>query len=281
MDQYCIVKLLSQIPNPQTLVWQALHRDYCEDNSIFDDVSMHPKTEKEAGEKVTNLILKKKHFGPLEHPQIIFEICGFPHSVPMQMRTHRTGISFDVTSQRYCGQRIIEIVETYNNFGGTQQGVVNWVAQERTHLDGLVDLTKTISPIADLIKELEKVFYVRPAGDYTDRNGTKFTIDEATRIQTLLGDRLNTAKEYYHKHKVLGWSEEVGRDDLCQGIRQSFIMSANLRTTFHLMDMRTPLDAQWEIRQCLGMIAPYIKEWVPEIWNWYESSRLGKNQLAP
>lgn len=48
-------------------------------------------------------------YAPLELATITFNCSGFPHSVPMQLRTHRHQITFDVQSQRYSGLRAIQV----------------------------------------------------------------------------------------------------------------------------------------------------------------------------
>jgi thymidylate synthase (FAD) len=59
------------------------------------------------------------------------------------------------------------------------------------------------------------------------------------------------------------------------------MVSFNLRSVLHFMDLRAKKDAQLEIQILCNMIWPHIKEWVPEIAEWYEQNRLGKARLAP
>ena len=47
----------------------------------------------------------------LEHAQIVLNMGWFPHSVMQQARTHRVGVSFDVQSMRYTGERICRAAE--------------------------------------------------------------------------------------------------------------------------------------------------------------------------
>ena len=90
---------------------------------------------------------ERGHYGPLEHAQIVLNVGWFPHSVMQQARTHRVGVSFDVQSMRYTGERIAKAA------------------------DGELDL--------------EEVFYLRPIGDYSDRQGKKYNYSEIMRAQDL------------------------------------------------------------------------------------------------
>lgn len=95
MDRFR-VEVISQTPNPQQVIYAALHQDYTE-NFVFDDRDSWP-SDAECGEIIVKRLLAgdRGHYGPLEHPQIIFNCGYFPHSVMQQARTHRVGVSFDV-----------------------------------------------------------------------------------------------------------------------------------------------------------------------------------------
>jgi thymidylate synthase (FAD) len=90
------IELLAATPNPQQLIWAAMHQDYSED-CVCDQQADFP-TEEKAGALIIKHLLagNKGHFGPLEHPQITVNVCAFPHSMMQQVRTHRVGVSFDV-----------------------------------------------------------------------------------------------------------------------------------------------------------------------------------------
>lgn len=153
-DPYFSVVALSSTPNPQQLVWQAMHQDYSE-GFIAESLQAGPP-EAEAGERVVKHLLKgdRGHYGPLEHPQIVFNVGYFPHSVMQQLRTHRT-ISMDVQSGRYTGRRILE------------------AANGTCHI--------------------EEVFYLRPLGDYTNRSGNRYTYTDAQRNADLEWCRMAAA----------------------------------------------------------------------------------------
>lgn len=90
------VEVIAKTPNPQQVVYAALHQDYTE-GFVFDERDSWP-SESNCGEIIVKRLLagERGHYGPLEHPQIVFNCGYFPHSVMQQARTHRVGVSFDV-----------------------------------------------------------------------------------------------------------------------------------------------------------------------------------------
>jgi hypothetical protein len=100
------VDLIAATPNPQQCVYAAMHQDYSE-GYVADDRAAWPE-EGRAGEICVKRLLagERGHYGPLEHAQIVLNVGWFPHSVMQQARTHRVGVSFDVQSMRYTGDRI-------------------------------------------------------------------------------------------------------------------------------------------------------------------------------
>jgi len=177
----------------------------------------------------------------LEHPAITFSVSGYVHSVMVQARTHRVGVSFDVQSQRYTGKRVVKVA------------------------------SGELKP--------EDVFYVRPPGFYVNREGKKYNwlqedyVDELNFI-------LHGCKRYAVKYEK-GMCEEHIRDYLAQAIRQNFVVSFNLRSVLHLLDLRAKMDAQLEIRACCEQITPHLEKWAPNVWKYYEEKRLGKARLSP
>lgn len=135
MDQHFKVELIAATPNPQQVVYAAMHQDYSE-GFVWDERDRFPP-EPRAGELCVKHLLEgnKGHFGPYEHPQIVLNCGWFPHSVMQQLRTHRH-LSMDVQSGRYTGERVLEAVRGERDF--------------------------------------EEVFYFRPEGWYTDRKGKRY-----------------------------------------------------------------------------------------------------------
>jgi thymidylate synthase (FAD) len=239
MDERFVVSVLASTQLPQTVIWQALHQDYSE-----DWIANEPRpTEQRAGEICVKRLLtgERGHFGPLEHPAITFAVGYFPHSVMQQARTHRVGVSFDVQSLRYTSQRFIDCA------AGT--------------------------------KAVEDVFYLRPVGNYTDRQGHKYTYTEAMRMIDL--SRCYDAACNYAARIRDGVSEEHARGMIPFDFRQHFVVSFSLRSLLHFLDMRAKADAQLEIRQLCALMWAPTREWIPEIADWYQRTRWGKARLAP
>jgi len=241
MDPLFRVEVISAMPNPQQIMYAAMHQDYSE-GFVWDERESFPD-EEHCGEVIVKRLLAggRGHYGPLEHPQIVLNVGWFPHSVMQQIRTHRVGISFDVQSFRYSGSRISDVV-----------------SGKRT---------------------VEEVFYLRPIGSYTDRQGARYTYSESDREADL--DWCYKAAERYQQMIFDGKSEEHARGTIPFDVRQHWLVSMNCRTMFHLMDLRWKPDAQLEAQQMCELMWPHFKAWVPAIAEWYESNRLHKGKLAP
>jgi thymidylate synthase (FAD) len=242
MDSRFRVDVITATPNPQQCIYAAMHQDYSE-GYVYDDRASWPD-ETRAGEICVQRLLagERGHYGPLEHPQITFNVGWFPHSVMQQARTHRIGVSFDVQSLRYTGERICG------------------VAKDRL--------------------DLEEVFYVRPVGEYTNRKGKKYTYTpDARRLD--LRHCLNAARAYYGMVAAGGYAEEHARGTIPFDVRQHFVVSFTLRALLHFLDLRAKADAQLEIRQLCDLMWPHLQAWAPEIAAWYEKARLHRARLAP
>lgn len=239
LDPYLKTVVLQAYSIPEQVVYQAAKCDYSE-------IPIHDQeipTPSKCGEWIVDQLLTndRGHWGPLEHPGITFSVSGYVHSVIMQARTHRIGISYDVQSQRYTGERVLKVAS----------GELS----------------------------IEEVFYVRPPGFYTNRKGKKYEWTEEHR-QRKLGRILSECEEYADYYNQ-GMAEEHIRDYLPQAIRQNFVVSFNLRSVLHFMDLRSKLDAQLEIEALCEQIAPYLERWAPNVWAYYAEKRLHKARLSP
>ena len=218
-----------------------MHCDYSE-KYILDERSSWP-SEKKAGEIVVKSLLKghKGHYGPLEHPSIVFATGGFPHSVMQQARTHRIA-SFDVQSFRYTGNRLIQAA-------------------------------KHLIPLEDVI-------YLRPAGHYSDRQGNKYFYHEELRRDDLEKAEF-FLENYRARIEENGLAPEHARSLIPFDTRQNFVFSFNMRSLMHFLTIRSKNDAQWEIRQLCEMMLPIFQEWSPEVANWFKENLWKKGRLAP
>jgi thymidylate synthase (FAD) len=241
MDPRFRVDLIAATPNPQQCVYAGMHQDYSE-GFVADDRAHWP-AEKQAGEICVKRLLagERGHYGPLEHGQIVLNVGWFPHSVMQQARTHRVGVSFDVQSMRYTGDRICKAA------------------------NGELDL--------------EEVFYLRPVDSYSDRQGKKYSYTTDERAKDLALCR--AAAERYAELLAAGFAEEHARGILPFDYRQHFVVSFSLRAFLHFLDLRAKLDAQQEIRELCDLMWPHLVAWAPQFAEWYEKSRLHKARLAP
>ena len=75
------VEVITKTPNPQQLIYAAMHQDYS-DKFVYDQRNEFP-SESKCGEIIVKRLLagERGHYGPLEHPQIVFNCGYFPHSV--------------------------------------------------------------------------------------------------------------------------------------------------------------------------------------------------------
>lgn len=240
MDRFT-VEVISQTPNPQQTIYAAMHQDYAE-GFVAHDRESWPSEERSGQLIIKNLLQGGRgHYGPLEHPQIVLNVGWFPHSTMQQIRTHRVGVSFDVQSFRYTGSRIIDAVEGK--------------------------------------RDVEEVFYLRPPGLYTDRQGKKYEYTADQRQQDI--QWCLEASRRYKQRIEQGFAEEHARGLIPFDIRQHWVMSANVRSLMHLLDLRWKADAQLEAQKMCEIIWPHFQAWVPAIATWYEENRLKKARLAP
>ncbi|GAB4212162.1 MAG: hypothetical protein OHK0012_05870 [Synechococcales cyanobacterium] len=93
MDPLFHVAVLNQTPDPERVIYQAMHQDYS-----AEFITAASKVPGQYGDVIIKALLdgNRGHYGPLEHPQITFGCGFFPHTVMQQARTHRVGVSFDV-----------------------------------------------------------------------------------------------------------------------------------------------------------------------------------------
>ena len=236
------VVTIAATPNPQQCIYAAMHQDYSE-VFVSNERDYAWPDEQEAGEICVKHLLAgdRGHYGPLEHPQITLNVGWFPHSVMQQARTHRVGVSFDVQSMRYTGVRICEVA-------------ANEV-------------------------DVDEVFYLRPIGEYKDRQGKKYYYSAAQRLADT--QLCHAAARRYRQALNIGYAEEHARGMLPFDVRQHFVVSFTLRAMLHFLDLRAKADAQPEIRALCDLMWPHLEVWAPEIAAWYKKTRLNRARLAP
>jgi thymidylate synthase (FAD) len=78
-----------------------------------------------------------------------------------------------------------------------------------------------------------------------------------------------------------GFSEEHARDLIPFNIRQHWVMSCNVRSLMHLLDLRAPANAQLECNVLCDQLMNHFTEWTPAIAQWYLDNRWRKARLSP
>lgn len=245
MDKHFSLEVLSATTNPQGLVYKALHQCYSSKPAAKN--FLETCNEKACGEIIVRRLLSgnRGHYSPLEMANITFACKYFNHGTVQQLTRHRTGISFAVQSFRYTGDSIIQCAK--NSY--------------------------------DAFDDIEKAFYLRPVGNYYDRNGKKYEYTYETRLEHL--ERCRNAAREYAANVGAGMPEEQARGLLPFDYRQHMVMGCNARTLMHLLDMRSPRDAQLEVRWISNLLFNAFANWMPEVAAWYQENRLGKSKLAP
>jgi len=258
-DPHFKVKVLAKTPRPNLVSYLAMHQCYSE-LGAGDEVEKFEKLpDSELGDRIVKHCLNHGHWSVVEHPSITFSVIGFPHSVMVQATRHRT-LSFSVQSGRYTGDRILKLAEKI----------------VKTNCDDVYDE----NIISTLGEEIKKIFYFRPLGTYTDRHGTKYEYSQREFKNDLYYVLINL-KHYYYISKTARYAHEHSRDMLTQNMRQDFVVTFNPRSLCHFLDLRTPADAQPEIRTLAYMLFDEFKAWMPEVASWYEQKRINRNKLAP
>lgn len=264
MDNRFEVQVLNCTPDPERVMYLAMHQDYSSEYVQADDIIPG-----NYGEIVVKRLLSggKGHYGCLEHPQITFGVGRFPHAVMQQARTHRVGISFDCQSFRYTGKQISELADELLDMeadGEKSPWGEMWALPGRWET------------------ALSRLFYI-PECVYTGKIKTRTGIKELDRVKALeliLWQYRNQAIAYKALTEC-GLPYEDARNIIGYGIRQHFVVSFNARSLMHFLDLRAKADAQLEIRQLCELILPHFQAWCPHVAQWYFDNRWAKAQLSP
>jgi len=158
-----------------------------------------------------------------------------------QITRHRTGVHFSVQSFRYTGNKVVDV--------------------------------------ADSLRPVQSVFYLRPEGEYLERSGKKYLYTNEQRAEDIRF--CHTAALHYKSRIGQGFSHEQCRSLIPFDIRQDFCMTLNVRSLMHILDLRAKKDAQLEIQWLSDTLFVCFEEWCPTIAAWYKQNRLGKARLSP
>lgn len=250
------IKVMEATQNAATLSYLAAHNDYESDiedlildNGLFKDpYSDNLLSEPVASKRLLEHCIKKGHWGVIEHATAVVYVKGFPHTTMQQLRTHRTGVSFDVNSGRFTSRHVIKLADKINNG------------------------TYTLEDITDL-------FWFRPIGTYQEK-GKRYEYTETLRLEDIEVAKEQTLQ--YAKRYTNGAFNEICRDScMLYNIRQNFVLSFNLRSLMHLIDMRSTEDVDYPTKLWAELAMEFMKGWVPSIAEYYEKTRYGKNRRSP
>ena len=188
--------------------------------------------------------LKVQHWSVLNGAFVKLRCFGYPHNTIAQMTRHRDS-TFLVQSFRYTGQRIVEACKT--------------------------------GEVSD--EDAESIIYLRPVGTYKDRNSPSYEYTEGKRMRDL--KIVKYLLLIYAENVKEGMPYEQARGLLPYDYRQDFSMTGTLQDVYHWLDQRTKKDAQLEVQTFAAQALNVLKQWSPNLMEWYELNRATKANLAP
>jgi thymidylate synthase (FAD) len=261
-----LVRFTCLAHRPNLAAFLALRQCYSMSPVYLRCHDFYEQTEEELGEKVIRLCVKNGHYGVIEEGgDLMLNVVGFPHSVINQHRTHRIGVTFDVASFRYTGNEMMQELACKSIIKETYETNSEFCHRNSFFID------------EDF---LTKYFYLRPLGNYTDREGDLYAYDSV--LRSIQIEALKTAVLTYYRLRTLGVSEEHARDVIPYSIRQPYTVSFhNQRSLLHFLEMRSTKDAQLEIRVLAELVAAMYRDYNPGVSEWHTKKRLYKNNLAP
>ena len=133
--------------------------------------------------------------------------------------------------------------------------------------------------VAEASQDVEEVFYLRPVGNYTNRQGKRYFYSEEQRAEDLKW--CEDACQHYKKRIEEGLAEEHARGLIPFDARQHFVLSCNLRSLMHLLDLRWKKDAQLEAQKFCELLFVHFEQWTPAVAQWYKENRAKKAKLSP
>jgi thymidylate synthase (FAD) len=123
---------------------------------------------------------------------------------------------------------------------------------------------------ADDSREIEELIYLRPVNQvYSDRQGSPYTYTPEMR-QRHLAKAMRSRWEYVEDLKE-GLAEEHARGNNFFDIRQNFVVSGNLRSWLHILQLRNKRDVQLECQAFCEGLLPILKDWTPEVLDYWET----------
>lgn len=193
-------------------------------------------------------------------------------------------------SESRCGEIVVDKCLKYGHWGvvehpslsvmveGYPHFVMAQTTRHRLFSFDVQSMRYTGSRMTDTSLDIEDLFYFPPVGRYSTRDGS-YTIEEEDRT-----NYFKVCRQSVDAYKTLvdrGVPGETARNVLSSGYRQHFVMTGNLRSWLHFLSVRGTSDVQLETRFMAGQVVEIVKEWCPEIGQWFIDKQFGKNKLAP
>lgn len=166
------------------------------------------------------------------------------------------------------------------NIGGVSRALMAQLTRHRVGISFDVQSLRYTK-----VEEAQPSDFVLPpylqAGRTRERFKGTVEISEPDAVEELFHESYARALESYKKLLAAGVPAEDARMVLPIGLKINLTMSCDARTMMHLLDMRLPANAQWEIRELCESLLDISKVWMPNTFAWYEANRARKHKLAP
>lgn len=118
--------------------------------------------------------------------------------------------------------------------------------------------------------------------DFSDADYvTPDTISESKKDEALYNGRMQMGMEGYTMLSEEGVPGEDARFVTPLGTAVNMSFSGNLRSLFHVIDMRHAGNAQWEVRELAEKILEELEEWAPISVAKYKEHAKGSSKKAP
>jgi thymidylate synthase (FAD) len=197
---------------------------------------------------------------------------------------------FKNKSEAECAEWLIDKVLSKKHFSPLEHAnfsvlvtgaVHSTMVQIRTHRHLCVQsqsMRFTGKRMLDDTIPIEELFYFPSSDRGKTRDGSSAV--EPTSEMRLMYETTRQNFKYLVEDK--GVPMERARDFLGSGYLQNFVMSCNLRTYFHLITMRTPKDAQVEVRWFMEDLNQCLIDtgFCPEMLTWVQNKYWGKSHLS-
>ncbi|MGQ4648848.1 FAD-dependent thymidylate synthase [Lyngbya aestuarii] len=191
-----------------------------------------------------------------------------PKPIGNKLRAHPV----KVVSVEYLGEQMTYDLEVEGQWH-------NFVANGMVVHNSFRYTGQRIINVAEGKQDVEEVFYLRPVGKYTNRQGKRYFYSEEQRASDL--QWCLEACKHYQKRIEEGLSEEHARGLIPFDARQHFVLSCNLRSLLHLLDLRWKKDAQLEAQKFCELLYIHFEQWTPAVAQWYHENRAKKAKLSP